>query len=71
MLGADELECVCLKRSERNAYLRPRLKRLGGGRRGEEGPGHCSLKLPPSCVIQRFQQLRVETDASGGFTGWG
>ena len=31
MLGADELKCACMKKSERSAYLRLHLKWWGEG----------------------------------------
>ena len=39
VIGAGELKCACMTKSERGAYLRPRSKRLGEGSTGRGGPG--------------------------------
>ena len=38
VIGAGELECACMTKSERGAYLRPQLKQLGEGSTGRGGP---------------------------------
>ena len=39
VMAAGELKCACMTKSERGAYLRLRLKRLGEGSTGRGGPG--------------------------------
>ena len=59
VIGAGELEYACMTKSERGAYLRPRLKQLGEGSTGRGGPQAIAASI---CLL---------VESSNDLNSWG